>query len=64
MVCVWIHGNDNDYDSLGDPAMIEKIMWYYDCTREEAEKLYDELSDSQKVDIDMTHYAWTHNIDY
>ena len=59
-----IHGNDNDYDSIGGPAMIEKIMWYYDCTREEAEKLYDELSDSQKADIDMTHYAWTHNIDY
>ena len=44
--------------------MVEKIMWYFNCTREEAEKLYDELSDSEKVEIDMSHYAWIHNIDW
>ena len=44
--------------------MIEKIMWYYNCTREEAEELYDTLSDTTKVEIDMAHYAWIHNIDW
>lgn len=44
--------------------MLEKIMWYYGCTREEAEKLYDELSDGEKNEVDITYYAWTHNIDY
>lgn len=45
-------------------VLIEKIMWYFDCTREEAEKLYDTLTDTQKVEVDMSYYAWTHNIDY
>jgi len=44
--------------------LIDKIMWYYNCTREEAEKLYDEISDSMKNEIDMAYYAWTHNIDW
>lgn len=45
-------------------TMVEKIMWYYGCDRAEAEKLYDELSDSMKNEIDMSYYAWTHNIDW
>lgn len=44
--------------------LIEKIMWYYNCTIEEAEELYETLSDSEKNEIDMSYYAWTHNIDW
>lgn len=44
--------------------IIEKIMWYFDVSREEAERLYDKLTDTQLVDIDNTYYAYQHNIDY
>lgn len=44
--------------------MIEKIMWYFNCTREEAEVLYENLSDSMKNEIDISYYAWMHDIDW
>lgn len=44
--------------------MIEKIMWYFGVTMEEAEEIYPNLTDSQLADIDNSHYAWIHDIDY
>lgn len=43
--------------------MIEKIMWYYNCTREYAESLIDDLSDRMLEIIDMTHRTWVHGMD-
>lgn len=44
--------------------MLEKIMWYFGVSLEEAEEIYPNLTDSQLVEIDNSHYAWIHNIDY
>ena len=40
------------------------IKWYYDCTSEEAAEIYNELTSTQKIILELMYTEWIRGSDH